>query len=69
VFHVSPIIFKGEGFYVTENRPKDANSEPATADKPSSKPASEKAGKPPVEKADKPVAEKAGKPAETGSKS
>ncbi len=35
VFHAPPIIFKGDGFYVTENRPKNFEHE----DKPVAKPA------------------------------
>ena len=42
VFQASPIIFKGDGFYVTENRPKNAESEKKsekTSGKPEEKPA------------------------------
>ena len=42
VFQSSPIIYKGDGFYVTENRPKDADSEKPVVKapaKPAEKPA------------------------------
>ena len=37
IFQSSPIIFKGEGFYVTENRPKNDEGEKGV--KPAGKPA------------------------------
>lgn len=38
VFQSSPIIYKGDGFYVTENRPKDEDSAKPVV-KPPAKPA------------------------------
>ena len=31
VFHPTPIIFKGSGFYVTDHRPSEKNTGPAPA--------------------------------------
>ena len=45
VFQSSPIIYKGDGFYVTENRPKDADSAKPII-KPPAKPAEKPAGGP-----------------------
>lgn len=43
VLHAPPIVFKGSGFYVTDNRRDghrvDASSAPKTTDKPAEKPA------------------------------
>jgi len=39
VFQSSPIIYKGEGFYVTENRPKQSETEAKPVEKPAAKPA------------------------------
>lgn len=37
VFHSLPIIFKGDGFYVTENRPKETEFESKPVVKPPEK--------------------------------
>jgi putative FmdB family regulatory protein len=37
VFRASPVIYKGDGFYVTENRPKESDSEAKPVAKPAAK--------------------------------
>jgi putative FmdB family regulatory protein len=31
VFHPTPIIFKGSGFYVTDHRPSESSAKPSTS--------------------------------------
>ena len=46
VLQASPIIFKGSGFYVTENRPKETGKEEKPVEKPAEKPAAKPAESP-----------------------